>query len=370
VLTKSETKEPSQAGAPHRARIASGGIVSVPKEGTECPLREWPAVAGLWFLVLCAGLLLVPRPGWATCGGGFLNPISDINWECVFPIKIAGITIVPGDNDLPDPATSPICFCPAPPPVFMRPGIPLSMWEPARMIETVKEPFCFPSLGAKIGTMSPGLLGGSNGGGEAKGGRKANTFAQAHYWIFPVWTVLEVITDVACLEITGLDVGYLTELDPLWNDDSLAAIVNPEAVLFANPVAQLSCTADSISAVAGKPLSPLFWCMGSWGSAYPMSGRTGNSKYVEGNAAIAAKMIYKLCRQLMICDPGVNLCMCTPTPIWVKHNYLLQLAKPRRQAGCSCIGRTGMIWDHAMNFPAGGDNFLWMIFRKRACCVL
>ena len=101
-----------------------------------------------------------------------------------------------------------------------------------------------------------------------------------------------------------------------------------------------------------------------------MSGRTVNSKYVEGNAAVAAKMLYKLCRQLMVCDTGVSLCTCTPTPIWVKHNYLFQLAKPRRQAGCSCIGRSGMIWDHAMNFPAGGDNFVWMVFRKRACCVL
>jgi conjugal transfer pilus assembly protein TraU len=35
-----------------------------------------------------------------------------------------------------------------------------------------------------------------------------------------------------------LDLAYLTEVDPLWADDELAAILNPEAVLFANVVAK------------------------------------------------------------------------------------------------------------------------------------
>ena len=317
----------------------------------------------LLFLFLCLSARVH-----ATCGGGFLNPITDINWECIFPFKIGGVKIMSGEYDFPDAAQSPVCYCPAPPPVFMRIGIPVSFWEPARLVETVKDPWCFPSLGMQLTSLDMGTLGGSNGGVSAAT-RSANSFAQAHYWLFPVWSVMELLTDISCLEHSGFDVGYLTEIDPLWNDDSMAAIINPEAAVFGNMIVQLSCMADAAGTVARWPLSPLFWCMGSWGSAYPMTGRVNNAEYVEANAGIAAKLIYKLCRQFMICDTGVYYCACVPTPIWVKHNYVLQAAKPVRSAGCACIGRTSMLWGSGVNKPVGGDNFVWTVFRKRACCV-
>jgi hypothetical protein len=33
----------------------------------------------------------------------------------------------------------------------------------------------------------------------------------------------------------SIDILYITEIDPLWQDSELTAIINPEAVLFANP---------------------------------------------------------------------------------------------------------------------------------------
>ena len=36
----------------------------------------------------------------------------------------------------------------------------------------------------------------------------------------------------------SFDLVYLTEVDPLWADDELTAILNPEAVLFANAPAK------------------------------------------------------------------------------------------------------------------------------------
>ncbi len=306
-----------------------------------------------------------------------LNPVTEVCWSCVFPMKIGGIVVIPGDQPpVPDAAMAPICICPLPPPLFVRPGIPISFWEPARFVETVKDPFFFPSLGFGMPNLvAPGYLAGTHSEMPSGNGVDMSTFAQAHYFIFPAWTLLELLVDAICLEESGFDLSYMTEVDPLWNSDILAFTIQPEALLFANPVAQLSCIADSVAANAYMPLSALYWCMGSWGSAYPLTGHVNNDDYVSGNAAIAARMIYKLSRMGMVHDVGINLCAAVPTPIWVKHNYRMHVAKPVRDFTCYPIGRSSMIWGKLKNPPwsvtgNSSDNFLWMIFRKRTCCAL
>jgi conjugal transfer pilus assembly protein TraU len=304
--------------------------------------------------------------------GQFLNPVTDICWNCIFPIRIGGIAVSGGKSEgsLPtDPQVfNPLCVCPLPPPLPPRVGIPISFWEPARIIETVKTPFYSPFIGKSLMKTWKG------GGTHSIEPTETSVFAQAHYFIFPVWTLLEIFTDSICLEASGIDLAYITEVDPLWNNDSLAFIIQPESILFANLAAQMSCIADSVGANVGQPLSPLFWCMGSWGSAYPLTGHVNDDNYVQANAAIAARTIYKLARQLMICDPGINVCGCIPTPIWKKDNYKLQLARPVRTATSHPIGRSSLIWGSLINPPlrASGnsnDEFLWVVFRKRTCCV-
>jgi conjugal transfer pilus assembly protein TraU len=65
--------------------------------------------------------------------------------------------------------------------------------------------------------------------------------------------------DFPCTEKRDFDLAYMTEVDPLWNDDSLAFIINPEALLFGNPIAQTACVADSVAAAVYQPIDPLFW---------------------------------------------------------------------------------------------------------------
>ena len=52
----------------------------------------------------------------------------------------------------------------------------------------------------------------------------------------------------------SLDLAYLTEVDPLWADDELTAILNPEAVLFANAPAKAACVPTVWPATAGMPM--------------------------------------------------------------------------------------------------------------------
>jgi len=306
----------------------------------------------------------------AVCRSGIpLNPVTDLCWQCIFPVSIAGIEIIPGpaENNVPDLSGMPICTCPAPPPLFIRIGIPVSFWEPARYVETVKDPYCFPSLGFGL-TAAGGFLGGGSQE-QSNASVDTSTFAQAHYFIYPVWSMMELLVDFACVEHSGFDVAYLTEVDPLWQNDILAFILEPESILFANPVAQTACIADSVSTNAGLSMSPLFWCIGSGGSAYPLTGHVNDDNELMANSTIAARMVYKLAREGLVCDTALNLCACVPTPIWVKHNWRMHVAKPVRDFMCHPFGRTGLIWGALKNPPLTGDNFVWQLFRRRSCCV-
>lgn len=329
------------------------------------------------------GVLFAACNADAVCVGTPLNPITEVCWQCILPIKIAGQVVIPGaDLDTVDLSNAPICVCPAPPPIFWRIGLTLSFWEPARFAEVVHTPFCFPSIGMGFSNPAMGTLAGANAAISSFGATdtpKLHSFYQSHWFIFPVWGVMELLTDFSCIELGGIDVAYLTEVDPLWNDDLLSSIITPEALLFANPIAQMSCIADAPLALIGGPAmsasNVLFWCMGSWGSAYPLTGNVGDPDLIQASGGVAARTIYKLCREFLIWDTAVALCAAVPTPIWIKANYKMHLAKPMRDFFCHPIGRTSLLWEYVKNppFRAGGnksDEFLWMIFRKRACCAL
>ena len=301
----------------------------------------------------------------AECRASFFNPLADVCWHCVFPVRIGGITMVGTDIDTPsDHISNPVCLC------GTTLGLTASLWEPARVIETVKDPYCFNLIGVPLSNPSEGFL----AGGYRQDTTAPNTFQQAHWYLFPLWAMLDLFIDMPCTEIGGFDIAYMTEIDPTWNDDVLGFMLNPEALLFANPVTQLACMADSVASTVGVPLSPLFWCMGSWGSAYPLTGHINNDSYVQDNAALAARMIYKMSRELLLWDTGLNECGAVMMPIWVKENYRMHIMKPARDHTCHPVGRSGLIWATMKNPPGGSssnapDNFDWMLFRKRVCCV-
>jgi conjugal transfer pilus assembly protein TraU len=73
-------------------------------------------------------------------------------------------------------------------------------------------------------------------------------------------------------------------------------------VLFANPLAQISCAADCAAASAGLPLDSLFWCGGCQGSLYPFTGTVANhSGGVQASLLLSERMIAKLHRSLCSC---------------------------------------------------------------------
>ena len=301
----------------------------------------------------------------APTGALTVDIILKADYTAMFPLRIAGIPIIPGRiQDVEGSVSSPICICKDPIP---RIGIPVSFFEPSRLIEVVKDPYCFPSMGFGL-TTSGGTLGGTSGD---DGSGNQSTFYQAHYYIFPIYALLELLTDFICLQMTGFDMAYLTEVDPLWNNDTLSAILNPEALLFGNPISNLACIADAVTSAVFEPIDALFWCKGSWGNAYPLTGQTGGDGYVEGGASVAASLIYKLHRQLVLWGSWgqAGLCGYYPAPIWRKSAYRLQIVTPIPSLYATTIGTTGMLWSFGKNPPFVGDNFSYLLFKKRECCA-
>ena len=171
--------------------------------------------------------------------------------------------------DTPNPS-SPICLCGSPIP---RIGLSLGVWEPARLMDVTRNPWCFPNLGGL--TIDPGLHAargrtGSSGGDGAKG-----SVWHAHYYMYPLLSWIGVLLDLGCLEGGGLDIAWTSELDPAWLDDELSFLLNPEAALFANLPAQAACAADCAAASAGLPLDPMFWCAGCQGRDVPADRQRG-----------------------------------------------------------------------------------------------
>lgn len=308
-------------------------------------------------------LLGFSHTAWAECKSNFLNPLTDISWKCIFPMRIAGVKIVGGEED-PSTHQSAVCVCKgAKIPLI---GLKTSFWEPKRIIDTVSDPYCMMPLGTQM-TQSGGK--GTLGGNLAQHSAGTGTaFFQAHYYIFPAWKILNMFYDIPCLSDEGYDVAMMTEILPTWNNEILSMIVNPESILFANPVAAISCSADASMALGSMPLNTLFWCMGSWGNAYPLAGSITSTDYVEAAAGIAARTIFLMGRTGLLWNTSDDGCYKELAPIWRKNRYKLQQVRPVRDSSCLPIGREGLLWDSGLHDPRK-DNFSWMMFEKNDCCV-
>ena len=83
----------------------------------------------LWLLVV------IPAAALAGCSGKIINPVTDVCWSCLFPIRAAGVTVKTSSVAAAATDAPAVCTCGAG--VNLRAGINLSFFEPLRTAEIV-----------------------------------------------------------------------------------------------------------------------------------------------------------------------------------------------------------------------------------------
>ena len=314
--------------------------------------------------VLCS--LLLGSASWA-CRGHWVNPVTDISWRCLFPLSVGAAVLTQRPlPDTPNPA-SPVCACAQGD--IPKVGLAVGFWEPVRLVEVVREPFCFPTLG---GLSIP--LGVTRGQGRATPG--GTSVYHVHVIRYPLLSLLDLLTEGACGDPPTMDVPYLSELDPSWQDDALSVIKSPESLLFASRPLQTLCATDCAAATAHLPLNHLVWCAGCQGSLYPFTGHVAaHIGGVQGALLLAERAVAQEHRLLRLWEASGTtlgaLCHKRPQPVVPKNQYRLAMVypKPATKVGCLPFGRSSVTWEAGHEYPVTGEDFAYVVWRKRNCCA-
>lgn len=304
--------------------------------------------------------------------GGIFDIVTDIQWGALFPISIGPVRIKgPSYNPSNPPyfkETDTPCACKSGAQVTV--GLVVTYWNPVRAYETTKIPWCLTTIGKFVD------LGGEywkQMGSNSAQKDVGATFTNSHVFKFNLLDFLNVFLDVPCVLHEGLDIFFFTELDPSWNDPTLTMFIHPESIAFANPIASISCAADTASTIFGWPMDALFYCAGNWGIVYPLAGYNTHSNYIRGNVLNMARMIFKEHRFMVSWDTGIDECGAIPTPTWIKTHYKFHQLKPVRGPILK-IGEPTQLWEFAKNPPGGtkkgsADNFSWVVWKYVKCCL-
>jgi conjugal transfer pilus assembly protein TraU len=200
-------------------------------------------------------------------------------------------------------------------------------------------------------------------------------FYHYHIYAFPLLLVLELLTDARC-NAGGwgdIDLAYISELDPTWASSTLAFFTQPEVSAVANTVGWAACPVDAASAMVGRPINAIFWCAGSWGQLYPLSGWTSSFGSLAAQTShlatrsLAAMHRRGLARRTTGAD---TMCEAPLDFVLRKDQYDMSMLFPVAEAnGRHPIGRSALIWGMGRQIPAVGEDAIYLLWRWRDCCT-
>ena len=330
-------------------------------------------------LIALAAVSLPPSIAWATSctKAGLTSPISEMNVNNMFPITIAGNTAWTSGgarNCSAIASAGPYCVCPGRIFGAPTPGVIVTMHLPAYIAEVQGEAGCSPLLETKITDAYDHRSTSSEHFGSGQGGSDYRSTRQVHWVEYPVFSLLEMFKDSICLHGGNyLDIAYMTEFDPLWQNDEWAAVSAPEAALFANYLSSASCVIDTVSATFTRcPMDPMIWCVGS-SHSYPWTA-TQNSKtdHTEGSVKVLQKFLQRQTRFGLLQKTVGSEAMCAPTysPVMTRSQYRIDLIHPNPSSGGQpkVLGTDEMFW----MTPAAGplnEGTMFLIWQGMQCCM-
>ena len=154
---------------------------------------------------------------------------------------------------------------------FSRTGTLVTVWEPVRIIETVKDPYCIMADGDMMDIDDP-LTNGD--GSDDAGGTHSDTGSQEDHSVFQQAHILlpdyiqqsiQEIDNRCWHSSVGNTIDYFSEDDSAWNDDSIAETTYPLTSLAADYDMQMACEDDAIYSQIRHTSSLAFLVYGSMG---------------------------------------------------------------------------------------------------------
>lgn len=310
--------------------------------------------------------------------------VSNVCWSCIFPLRLAGITMFGNSQSdsgtdangfalsskpkVPNGAANKaICICSDG--ALPQVGIPVGMWVPTELYETTMSPGCSSVLGGvQIGISDDLYLGTS---GVPSGDLEQQSFNHVHTYSFPIVMMMELFTK--CVgAYSDIDILYMSEIDPMWNDPIVAMYGNPMSVFGASVVAQAACAADAVASSVGQPIDNLFWCGGSWTST--MAPYTG-FEHAQGNVQFSSSTAQKLlamnaARGISRSYVGNNaLCQAQYAPMLKRSHYRWQAAWPRAEGNRNHgSGESILRWGAGRTIPGVAEMPIYLRWSWTDCC--
>lgn len=197
--------------------------------------------------------------------------------------------------------------------------------------------------------------------------------------------LLSWLSDYVCSKksSTAIDIAFMSELDPSWNNDALAIWVGPEAKIFSAPWAIVACSADAAMATVRKPLKSLYYCAGSWGMVFPMAGSSANQTGLTTNASLTATRGLAKMHRFGIAERTYGtkyLCANGRRFVLEKQQYRMQMVFPLTEAsngrmsknkGSSnhWIGASTFRWGGEFSTPPTKEDYIFLQWGFQECCV-
>lgn len=343
--------------------------------------------------------------------GLFNELIGGVCWSAMFPIRLAGTTMFAGNSGVPNDAdTSTACSCGGSAQNLQLPtvGVSLGFWQPAMLLEATSEPFCSPAIGGvNVGAGTSKFFSGSLGGNVGSGpsvSSKNSTFYNVHLYTFPLLTMMQLLNVPSCNSgYNGMNMIGLSETEPQWNDDMLALLLSPEALMFANPMGVLSASGECASEIAGgQAIDSMYWSAGCWGLLYPFAGSsTYGADPIQASNLTVTRFLATQFRLGFLYQTTGSQVMCGPrhTAIIPKQQFRFQLmfpgnettsvpnagvpaGAPQSTGGASVItaptqsgqcthalGDTPLKWGEWDARPGSGGNYVYLVWQWTNCCL-
>ncbi len=248
------------------------------------------------------------------------------------------------------------------------PGIVIMYWEPALLIETVKQPGdtiieslkpLITDLTAKTAANIMSQVVGlsvpvSSGSNSSKLTGTNLQFNEVHVYSFPFRDQIMAVIDMECPDKlpTGSFIKYLSELDASeWRIGAIEAM-HPKSI--ASAASGLTC------AISGAFLDDL--CMGFWGPTYPRRGFFTHQSEVVASAATAVRAV----SISSFLGSTSHVVLETTGFVPSLENDKLELIYPK-PSGCIKIGQNPLSWESGKLSSSG--KYLWVYWRRRICCI-